>query len=85
MRVSEPGLGRWSRVLVYLGLVQPPDGTKVHQIFPWWLMLVVSAVLWTGAVLSLASRSMVLGLAEMIVAAVVGWNAWNAFTLRRRT
>ena len=74
--------GPWDRVLIYLELIEPPAGYKSRRIIPWWLVLVAAAMVLARAIMLLKSRSVILGVAELVVAAVV---ARDALTLRRNT
>ena len=74
--------GPWDRVLIYLELIEPPAGYKSRRIIPWWLVLVVAAMVLARAAMVLRSGSFILGVGELFIAAVV---ARNAFTRHRNT
>lgn len=79
--MSDARSGIWYRLLLYLGVAEPPEGTKRPRILPWWLVLLVSMLMFTAAVVSFASGSVVRGVLELAVGAAMMWNAW---ALRRK-
>ena len=67
----------WRRVLVYLGLADPPPGTVTTRVSPWWLSAVIGILLLGTSILELASGAQLWGVTQLFLAAVLLSGAWR--------
>jgi len=59
----------WRRILIYLGLVEPPPGTDAgRQIIPWWAQLGLALFLALGSAMALSSGPGWWGVLQLLMA-----------------